>query len=65
MNVETLKVKNLEVVGTFDAVNAEVESLDVSGNFTAAELKVAEGDVTGTLSADKPHRHRRQGDQRG
>ena len=53
MNVETLKVKNLEVVGTFDAVNAEVESLDVSGNFTAAELKVAEGDVTGTLSADK------------
>lgn len=53
VNVETLKVKNLEVVGTFDAVNAEVESLDVSGNFTAAELKVAEGDVTGTLSADK------------
>ena len=53
VNVETLKVKNLEVVGTFDAVNAEVESLDVSGNFTAAELKVAEGEVTGTLSADK------------
>ena len=53
VNVETLKVKNLEVVGTFDAVNAEVESLDVSGNFTAAELKVAEGDVTGTLFADK------------
>ena len=53
VNVETLKVQNLEVVGTFDAVNAEVESLDVSGNFTAAELKVAEGDVTGTLTADK------------
>lgn len=40
MNVETLKVKNLEVVGTFDAVNAEVESLDVSGNFTPPNLRL-------------------------
>ena len=54
VNVETLKVKDLIVVGDFDAQNTEVANLTVTGDLTAKDVTLSTaGSVTGSMTADK------------